>query len=410
MIKLSISGSIDLKGQTKHIDRNTLLQFDGGSFFNGTLVGNNTIISAHAISIFGENLKLEGSWQVDEAYFEWFGAVGDGKHDDSLAFKRGIDSPFSNFKLLDRIYTVSGKQNNGQYGIVLSKPIKITGTSHNDIFSSSTGSQIKVAQTTTLDALALIASSNIQLANIEFCGGEEQEFHTQNILKGSTSHTLYNIKLINLLLFRCKASCIDMCCFLSEFKQINMKYCFRGIYLHGNQSDNVTSTIISSCYVFAATDCAYDLRNCMYCTLTSCATDRSGNQKVGESQINTGSGYAYSLFGCQNTSLISCACELSYLILTLSTCTGISILSFFDWTNNRNQMPANYQITRQINLSHCRGVSFSNCIIGTSINNSAIISLWACNGVQFTNCSTRLPSGEFRNGFIEEADTLIQNT
>ena len=52
------------------------LVFQGGKITgSGTLRGNKTSIVAPIAQIFGDNLKVEGSWSIDRAYPQWFGAI-----------------------------------------------------------------------------------------------------------------------------------------------------------------------------------------------------------------------------------------------------------------------------------------------------------------------------------------------
>ncbi|MDY5335586.1 MAG: hypothetical protein SPG97_02385 [Bacilli bacterium] len=68
------------------IPANCTLQFEGGSISGAyTLTGNNTGIKAGLIKIFNTNITLAGTWNVAEAYPEWFGAKGDGVADDTNA-------------------------------------------------------------------------------------------------------------------------------------------------------------------------------------------------------------------------------------------------------------------------------------------------------------------------------------
>lgn len=66
------------------IPANCVLQFEGGSISGEhTITGQNTGIEAGLVKIFGTNVTLGGSWNVAEAYPEWFGAKGDGVTDDT---------------------------------------------------------------------------------------------------------------------------------------------------------------------------------------------------------------------------------------------------------------------------------------------------------------------------------------
>ena len=54
-----------------------MLEFDGGSLSNGTLVGNNTGIEGIPNNIFDTTVYLTGTWNIDYIDVRWFGALGD---------------------------------------------------------------------------------------------------------------------------------------------------------------------------------------------------------------------------------------------------------------------------------------------------------------------------------------------
>lgn len=71
----------DLNEKTITIPEGCVLQFEGGSFSNGIITGNNTKIKAGLEKIFSTSVVLNGSWTVPRAYPEWFGAIGNGSTD-----------------------------------------------------------------------------------------------------------------------------------------------------------------------------------------------------------------------------------------------------------------------------------------------------------------------------------------
>lgn len=73
-----IVGDIDLGGGTLTIASGSTLDFQGGSFSNGTIVGNNTtIVNTSNSYIFKENLNTTGGFILEELDIRWFGAKPD---------------------------------------------------------------------------------------------------------------------------------------------------------------------------------------------------------------------------------------------------------------------------------------------------------------------------------------------
>lgn len=88
------------------IPPNCTLFFDGGSITgNFTITGNNTKIIAEQNEIFLGGIILEGSWNVNESFPEWFGAKGDGINDDTQAIVNCLK--LKNIKLTAKTYLVT---------------------------------------------------------------------------------------------------------------------------------------------------------------------------------------------------------------------------------------------------------------------------------------------------------------
>lgn len=62
----------DLGGKTLEVPSNCILDFQGGSFENGTIVGNSTYIVENRINIFRENITIEGTFINKRAISGWF--------------------------------------------------------------------------------------------------------------------------------------------------------------------------------------------------------------------------------------------------------------------------------------------------------------------------------------------------
>lgn len=102
--KYVLSDSFDLNGQKIVMPKNTILEFNGGYLSNGVIYGNETRIISSARQLFDKSLTILGSWGNTEFYPEWYGAIGDGKQDDTEAVQKAINSGVN--VLLTKIYKV----------------------------------------------------------------------------------------------------------------------------------------------------------------------------------------------------------------------------------------------------------------------------------------------------------------
>lgn len=105
----------DLNGEEITIPEGCVLDFNGGSISGShTLTGSNTGIRAGLVKIFSTDVTLAGTWNVVEAYPEWFGAKGDGATDDRIYIQRVLDSDFNtivfnnNYLIKNAPYDYSG--------------------------------------------------------------------------------------------------------------------------------------------------------------------------------------------------------------------------------------------------------------------------------------------------------------
>lgn len=87
------------------IGENSILEFKKGSLNNGFVVFNNTKIKSKTRRIFNNNI-YQGTIDVETTYPEWFGAIGDGKTDDTHAIQDAIDVSTSVSGIKGRVYAV----------------------------------------------------------------------------------------------------------------------------------------------------------------------------------------------------------------------------------------------------------------------------------------------------------------
>lgn len=129
--------NFDLGGASVTIPAGCVLKFVGGKLSNGTLVGNNSKI----ISINSEilpNIIMTGTWNVNCAYPNWFGAKGDNTTDDTNAVRLALYNCVTNniplvfpqgyiFYITGTINYFNGEYRDYQINILGKYPAKIGG-------------------------------------------------------------------------------------------------------------------------------------------------------------------------------------------------------------------------------------------------------------------------------------------
>lgn len=130
-----IQYNYDLKGASITLPANISLVFAGGSIKNGTLIGNNTRIQAkRGVCIF-DNITIQGTWDVVEAYSSWFKMHKKGYKikdvtEEAVTLYKGTDNNYYDFEDLTLVgsdYYVTSTLVGGE---VVESSIKVTATTY----------------------------------------------------------------------------------------------------------------------------------------------------------------------------------------------------------------------------------------------------------------------------------------
>ena len=98
-----VSYNFDLSGEAIYIPADCELRFDGGSFSNGTLIGNNTIITSPDRKCFDHNIHFQGTW-LGPFYISWLCEAGES--DDLGVALNIVQSSFKHIIIPHGVYSI----------------------------------------------------------------------------------------------------------------------------------------------------------------------------------------------------------------------------------------------------------------------------------------------------------------
>ena len=274
-----IVGDIDLAGGTLTIANNSTLDFQGGSFSNGTITFSNTTIVANSSNYIFKNIIFKGSLKCSDFYVDWVGASVSNE-DNSDFIKQAV--------IVSSTFRVPIVFNSVIYNIT--KPI-ILDTLTNNVTIKGNKARIQKVNSITTDITEAVptygGNVNINCAcifciteghywtirDLAFYGGTTEAYNNYGIfiIKGS------NFLIENIGFTYCSIAMYVFGLWMSNFTKItctdvNIGFNFNSARLNDIVGNSGTSICFNNCYVNRC-NTGFNLKWLNYSVLNSCAVD-----------------------------------------------------------------------------------------------------------------------------------------
>ena len=274
-----IVGDIDLAGGTLTIASGSTLDFQGGSFSNGTITFSNTTIVANSSNYIFKNIIFEGSLKCSDFYVDWVGASVSNE-DNSDFIKQAV--------IVSSTFRVPIVFNSVIYNIT--KPI-ILDTLINNVTIKGNKARIQKVNSITTDITEAVptygGNVNINYAcifciteghywtirDLAFYGGTTEAYNNYGIfiIKGS------NFLIENVGFTYCSIAMYVFGLWMSNFTKItctdvNIGFNFNSARLNDIVGNSGTSICFNNCYVNRC-NTGFNLKWLNYSVLNSCAVD-----------------------------------------------------------------------------------------------------------------------------------------
>lgn len=274
----------DLGGATCEIPNNCSLRFVGGKMRNGGILGKNTIIDAPLMYIF-EDITINGSWNISQAYPEWFGAKGNGINDDRIAIQTCLNA-FDVTVLSANNYLLATKSDM-DYCIKIPKAHILKGV--NDYSVS------RPSLTANCSPLCVVClSDRVTIESISINGGLSSEGSKKNGIKtvgiGSMGEWAAGLIIRNCFVFNCYYG-FDLITYLTQIEHNACLSCYIGFYIHGKgmttpegvPQERGTSIYVANNYANKCQSYGYVISGFSYSNIVSNACDACGyDEHLGE--------------------------------------------------------------------------------------------------------------------------------
>lgn len=276
---LKIVGNVDLGGTNVTLPTGCVLDFQGGSFSNGTVTFNNTTIVANSSNYIFKNIIFKGSLKNSDFYVDWVGA-STSNEDNSDFIKQAV--------IVSSTFRVPIVFNSVIYNIT--KPITLD-TLINNVTIKGNKARIQKVNSITTDITEAVPTYggdvNINYAcifciteghywtirDLAFYGGTTEAYNNYGIfiIKGS------NFLIENVGFTYCSIAMYVFGLWMSNFTKItctdvNVGFNFNSARLNDIIGNSGTSICFNNCYVNRC-NTGFNLKWLNYSVLNSCAVD-----------------------------------------------------------------------------------------------------------------------------------------
>ena len=321
------------------VPANCVLEFDGGSISGAyTITGQNTGINAGLVKIFNTNVTIAGTWNIVEAYSEWFGAKGDGVTDDTLSINKTF-SAFVVTELQDKTYLVNTTDNDGN---ILKLPLghKIVSSSPCPGYSPD---KFQIRTSITSYNSILVVNEDCYVDGVSISGSIYQTSisglpHKTCIKVQKDSNTpAARAILKNVTVWHCEIG-YDIFGYGCILENCVAGGCFRGYFIHGRYTESEGNyTVQTECTKILCMNCAcynivehgFYLLALVYSNFIGIGGDFVGvyGKNITTQEELDAIGYVVYAERCFGINLQSVCSERSYKLIHMKICGGFYIIS-----------------------------------------------------------------------------------
>lgn len=270
---------IDLQGETLTMPVNCTLDFQGGSFSNGTIIGSNTKIKAGLQKIFNTDITLSGTWIADSLSPEHFGIIGIDATQDTTYIQKALDCcsaiNIKTVKLQNKTYQISSS-------LLIQSNIKLEGAASR-VWNNGSATILSLAE-------------NVVGITVESTGVEINDLK----ITGNTTNT--GISFTNRSYYFSGNRIITAGLGIGFDIQSSWTYIFNLCRIEGGtigfKIQEGTSGTFNSCVVFSCTEYGFYVTKLNYGSFNGCGTDGC---KYGFYFTDACRGVTLSSCGCENT-------------------------------------------------------------------------------------------------------------